>query len=75
MLVGHDTTIEGSFFRNSPVEQQKETFVGEVQTGVAVQFLKYFELSYSVTYRSEEFEGQNGWDSFAALSLSMVYAW
>ncbi len=74
-IVGHDSTIAGSFFRDSPVERTTEVFTAESQAGVAIQFLKYFEFSYSQTYMTREFVGQKHIDSYGALNLTAVYTW
>jgi lipid A 3-O-deacylase len=74
-IVGHDSTIDGSFTRNSPVEGASEVLTGEVQVGLAVQFLKYFELSYAQTYMTREFVGQKHIDGYGALNLTAVYTW
>lgn len=74
-IVGHDSTIDGSYFQNSPVEGTSEVFTGELQFGVAVQFLRYWQISYSQTYTTAEFIGQPKIDSYGSMTLSMVYTW
>lgn len=74
-LVAHDSTIDGSFFRNSPVEGASETCIGEWQAGVALQFFKYFQVVYSQTYTSHEFVGQKHIDAYGALNLTAIYTW
>lgn len=74
-VVAHDSTIQGSYFRSSPVVLDQEVFTAEIQAGAAIEFLKHIELAYSQTYTSPEFIGQNGWDSYGAISLTMVYTW
>jgi lipid A 3-O-deacylase len=71
----HDSTIEGSFFRSNPVEAEIESFVAEIQTGVAMQFLRHWEISYSQTYTSPEFVDQRDWDSFGSFTLRYFTAW
>lgn len=73
--VAHDSTIDGSFFRSSPVEQNSEVFVAEIAAGFAVQFAQHFEISYAQTYTSPEFIHQSAWDSYGTIMFSMVYAW
>ena len=74
-VVGHDSTIDGSYFRTSPVELNSQVFVAEIATGVAVQFLHYFEVAYYQTYTSPEFMHSTMWDSYATLMVNAVFTW
>lgn len=73
--VARDATIQGAFFRHSPVTLDVEPFVGELQMGFAIQFLSHWEVGYSQTYSTKEFDGQHGGDSFGAITLTYVSAW
>lgn len=74
-VVGHDSTIDGSFFQSSPVEGASETLVGALQMGLAIQFLGHFEVSYSQTYLTHEFVDQKTKDGYGALNLTAIYTW
>lgn len=69
--VEHDTFIEGNNFRTSH-GVDVEPFVGEFQVGM-VFLWKRFELGYSQTYLSRQFEGQGDKDSFGAWTLSWTH--
>lgn len=74
-LVAHDVAIDGSLFRDSPVEADSEPVVGELQGGVVIQFLRHFELMFASTLLSEQFEEQDGWHDYATISLRGAFAW
>lgn len=71
-IVEHNVFLEGSNFDDShsvPIE----TFFGELQLGIVASYTRArhaFELGWSTTYQSEEFEGQDGGHSFGAWTLS-----
>jgi lipid A 3-O-deacylase len=70
--VEHNLFLEGNSYDNSH-GVEAETLVGEVQVGIALAFrLEGWDVSgnYSQTFVSEQFEGQQGSDSFGALTLS-----
>jgi hypothetical protein len=69
--VQHDVFIEGNEFRDSPGRDERE-LVGEGQVGVALRW-KWFEASYSQTYRTPEFDGQQESDAFGSLVLGGVW--
>lgn len=73
--VGHDSTIDGSYFHSSPVEQNSEVLVAEIQTGFVIQFFKHFELGYSQTFTSPQFIHQSNWDIYGSITLSYVCTW
>jgi len=71
--VEHDLFLEGNSFKDSH-GVNAETLVGEIQAGVATSWrLNGWDLSanYSQTFVSEQFEGQNGSDSFGALMIAV----
>ena len=74
-IVAHDSTIDGSFFRSNTDTQNSQVLVGEFQAGVAVQFLKYFEFSYSQTFLTPEYINQHDLDSYGSLVLTMACSW
>jgi len=74
-MVLHDSTIEGSYFRDNLVTQDAQTWVGEVQGGVVISMLRCIELGYSQTYSTREFTRQRGTDSYGSISLRVNYTW
>ncbi len=71
-VVEHDLFLEGNSYKNSHgVDAQ--TLVGEIQAGIEAYY--HYDgwrlgAGYSQTFVSEQFEGQDGSDSFGALTLS-----
>ena len=63
--------LDGNTFRDSP-SIDKEYFVGDVTTGLALTWDDY-RLSYYMTYRSPEYEGQEENTLFGGLSLAYRY--
>jgi len=70
--VEHNLFLEGNSFKDSH-GVDGETLVGEIQAGIAGS-MRYngwdVSANYSQTFVSEQFEGQEGSDSFGALMLS-----
>jgi len=69
IAVQHNTLLQGNDYRRS-AGVTAEPLVGEIQAGLAIQFLRHFELTYSQTLRSEDFRGQQGTDGYGAFVLS-----
>lgn len=69
--VGRNIFLDGNTFRNSP-SIDKKPFVGDISAGAALIW-RDLRLSYSLTYRTKEFYGQDDSDAFGALSLSFRY--
>jgi len=67
-VVEHNTFLEGNNYRSSH-GVDAESLLGEIQMGFVV-LLGQFELSYSQTYFTREFKGQDDNDSIGALTLS-----
>lgn len=71
-VVEHDLFLEGNSYKESH-GVDAETFVGEIQTGIAV-YHRYrgwlFNANYSQTFVSEQFDGQNGSDAYASIMLA-----
>jgi lipid A 3-O-deacylase len=72
-VVEHDLFLEGNSYKDSPGVNAK-TLVGEIQAGVSA-FYHYngwnIQANYSQTFASEQFDGQDGSDSFGALMLAV----
>ncbi len=70
--VEHDLFLEGSTYKSSH-GVDAETLVGEIQAGLAV-YCDYkdwqLQANYSQTFITEQFDGQDGTDSYGALMLS-----
>jgi lipid A 3-O-deacylase len=72
--VARNIFLDGNSFRDSH-SVDKKTFVGDVSTGIVMLFGRQspFRMSYSFTWRSREFHGQNRIDKFGSITLSMRY--
>ena len=66
--VEHDVFLEGSNYRSSH-SVDPEHFVGETQVGLVIYWNR-FELGYSQTFLTRQFEMQRDKDSFGALTLT-----
>lgn len=69
--VARNIFLDGNSFCDSP-RVDKEYLVGDVTIGVATTW-DDLRLSYSVTYRTREFKGQEEGSLFGSLSLSYRY--
>ena len=65
--VAYNTLLDGSVFRSS-ASVDTRPFVFEGRAGCALQW-DPLDLLFSMVLRSEEFVGQNQWDSFGSISL------
>ncbi len=75
-FVAHNALLQGDNWRHDdPVTQSPEPAVFCSQFGFGLRFIKYFDLTYAVTYQSPEFHDQHGWDSWASVQLSFTYRW
>jgi len=70
--VARNIFLDGNTWKSGP-SVDKETFVGDVQAGVAVTFGPA-RVTYTHVFRTPEFEGQDGRDEFGALSVSYQLA-
>jgi lipid A 3-O-deacylase len=73
-LVEHNVLLQGPNFSSYDRGVGIEPFFVELQGGVAIQFLRLFQLTYSQTLTSEEFRGQAGPDAYGSLQLSISFA-
>jgi hypothetical protein len=60
--------LDGNTFTDSH-SVDKETWVGDVQAGVVVQWNR-FRITYTQIFRTKEFEGQDDGDLYGSVSLS-----
>lgn len=66
--VARDIFLDGNTFGDSP-SVDKEPFVADLQAGIAVT-IKTVRLAFTQVYRTREFEGQSGPNTFGAFSVS-----
>jgi hypothetical protein len=69
--IGRDIFLDGNTWRDSR-HVDKRILVGDLQAGVAVLW-KGMRFSYTQVWRTEEFYGQNGTQSFGSLSVSFRF--
>jgi lipid A 3-O-deacylase len=67
----HDIFLDGNTFQESH-SVDKEPFVADLMTGVAIQF-KSLQLSYAYIHRTKEFEQQDSSHAFGAVKVSYFY--
>jgi hypothetical protein len=65
--VGRNIFLDGNTFRDSP-SVDKKYFVGDANIGVALTYGRT-QLTYTLNWRSEEFQGQDKPDIFGAIGL------
>ncbi|MEM1380851.1 MAG: lipid A deacylase LpxR family protein [Pseudomonadota bacterium] len=70
--VAHDLTLNGSLFRDDGPSVERNTWVGDLQYGYAVQ-LGRIQLAWTSVKRTERFATQDGPDRFGAISLSVKF--
>lgn len=66
--VAHDATLDGPLFRQFETGNTREPIVAEVFLGVGVAY-RGMELSYVHTWRSKEYEEQDGISEFGSVGL------
>lgn len=72
-VVGRDMFLDGNTLAESHSVDSKP-FVGDFSLGIAARY-RAFELSYSITWLTEEFEGQEGADSFGMWAVGWNFEW
>jgi lipid A 3-O-deacylase len=70
-VVGRNIFLDGNSFRQSPNVDPKH-LVGDLETGFALFWSRRVRADFSVTQRSEEFEGQRTPDVIGTASLSFA---
>lgn len=70
-LVARNIFLDGNTFTDSPSVDRKPV-VADLTAGIAF-LMGWARLGASYTYRSDEFEGQDGHDDFLALNLSIAF--
>lgn len=66
--VAHDATLDGPLFRGFETGNTREPFVAEAFLGVGLAY-RGMELSYVHTWRSKEYEEQDGISEFGSVGL------
>jgi len=70
--VAHNIVLDGSLFDDSDPYVDKNTLVGEVQAGLALQFRRV-QIAYTFVTRTKEFKTQTEAQQFGAVSLSVKF--
>ena len=75
--VARNIFLDGNSFRDSH-SVDKQAFVGDVSVGFVIQFgpssaVHPFRISYSFTWRSTEFHGQDGMDKYGSITIATSY--
>lgn len=70
--IWHDIALDGPLFRDFEMGINKKGFLGEAYIGGAIRFKKW-ELSYSHTFRTKEFDEQPNGAQFGSLALRIRY--
>jgi len=70
-VIGRNIFLDGNTFRDSR-SVDKKYFVGDIQMGFAVTFLRA-RLAFTQVFRSAEFDGQEGFNSFGSAALSVRF--
>lgn len=70
-LIGRNIFLDGNTFRDSR-SVDKKYVVGDIQMGFAITFLRA-RLAFTQVFRSPEFDGQEGFNSFGSAALSVRF--
>ena len=70
-MVLHDIFLDGNTFSHSH-NVSKETFVGDLMTGVAMIY-RGFRISYAFVFRTREFKEQSEAPSFGAINMVFMF--
>lgn len=72
-LIGYDATLDGPMFESDfDTGNHREPLVGEVFAGFGVRY-REVEFGYAHTYRSDEYEEQEGGQDFGTVSLRVRF--
>ena len=69
--VARNIFLDGNSFVDS-AHVDKKPFVGDLQAGLVLT-MGWVNLAFTQIFRSEEFNGQDGYDHYGAISLSFLY--
>jgi hypothetical protein len=68
----HDITLDGPVFKSYESPVSSETWVGELLLGFGVRF-KQLSVTYSRTFRTEEFESQETGHQFGSIQIGLGF--
>ena len=69
--VARDMFLDGNLWRDGPRVNDRRTFVGDFQSGIAVHY-RDVQVAFTFVQRSEQFVAQNGAQRFGAISVSIA---
>lgn len=69
--VGRDMFLDGNLFRDSPRVDDRKTYVGDLQAGLAIHY-RQVQLAFTYVNRTEEFDAQVTPQRFGAFSISVA---
>jgi lipid A 3-O-deacylase len=69
--VGRDMFLDGNLFRDSPRVDDRKTYVGDLQAGLAIHY-REVQLAFTYVNRTEEFDAQVTPQRFGAFSISVA---
>ena len=72
-LVAYNVFLDGNALRSGGHSVMKEALVGRALLGVTLAISDTFSLSYTHTFVTPEFSGQDGGDYFGSLSLTLYW--
>jgi hypothetical protein len=70
--VAHDITLDGPVFKSYDSPVSSETWVGEVLVGFGLRY-KQMTLTFSRTFRSEEYDTQEGGHQFGSVLVGFGF--
>ena len=71
-VVAHDATLDGPLFHDFSTGNTREPFVGEVYAGIGMR-IRSVEVAYAHTWRTIEYEEQDGGANFGTLSIRFQF--
>ncbi len=75
-VVARNALLQGdTWHSHDPVTVTEEPGFFGVEYGLSQRVAKHFEVTYSWTSQSHEFEGQHNWDTWASVQFSFFMAW
>ena len=69
--VGRDMFLDGNLWRDSPRVDDRKTYVGDLQAGLAIHY-REVQLAFTYVNRTEEFDAQITPQRFGAFSISVA---
>ena len=68
--IGHDASLDGPLLRDFDTGNEREPWVGELYAGFGVRW-RLLEISYLHTWRTKEYEEQDGGFNFGSLAFRL----